>query len=183
MQIKRAMILAAAWMLLGAAGAVSAKQTGLSALDKTYMKGAAQSNLMEIRLKPLVLKRGVKFETRDYARYLARDHARMNRRLIALATRKGVTLPGEISSGQRAVLGRLAREPKRLFDAAYKHEVIREHSEEMAQARREVSQGHDRQVRSYAKYQLGFLKLHRGMAYSLPGYTPHIGGRRGVRYY
>lgn len=151
----------------------SAPHAKLSALDKDFMKASAQSNLMEIEMKPLVMKRGRKFATRTYAAHLAGDHLGADLRLKALAARTGVTLPTEISSKQRAVVRRLTQKPPMLFDAAYKHEMIRDHREGMAKARREVSLGHNREVRSYAKRQLGLLKMHLNLAYPLPGYTPH----------
>jgi predicted outer membrane protein len=151
----------------------SARQAKLSALDKAFMIASAQSNLMEIEMKPLVMKRGRKFATRTYAAHLAGDHLWANRRLTVLAAHKGVTLPTEISSKQQAIVRRLTQKSPMLFDAAYKHEMIRDHREDMAKARREVSLGYDREVRSYAQHQLGLLKMHLHLAYPLPGYTPH----------
>lgn len=154
----------------------SARHAKLSALDKTFLKDTAQSNLEEIELKALVLKRAKKFATKDYARYLEQDHARANRSLTALAARKGFTLPQTISTDQKAVLKQLSSKPASLFDAAYKHEMIRDHRGDIAKARREVSLGHDRTLRSLARRQIGMLQMHLGMAYSLPGYTAHRPG-------
>ena len=54
------------------AGTAAARQAGtdarLSTLDKQFLKDAAQSNLAELKLSPMVLKRATVNQDKEYAR-------------------------------------------------------------------------------------------------------------------
>ena len=63
---------------------------------------------------------------------------------------------------------RLAREPKSRFDAAYKHEMIRDHTGDIAKTRREISLGRNPEVRAYAQRMLTVLQTHLALAKALP---------------
>ena len=140
----------------------------LSPLDKTFLKEVAQSNLAEMKYAPLVYKMAQKAETKQFAQRMVRDHGQAQQSLKFLAARKGFRLPTDPEKSEKAVLRRLSRERKGNFDAAYKHEMMRDHAGAVATARREISLGHDKDVKAYAAKVLPLLQGHLKMANALP---------------
>lgn len=157
-------------IVIGAASARPAGHgmSGLSDLDKSYLKDTAQSNIEEIRFAPTVQRMAARPEAREYGRRMRRDHARAQRQLEALARRKHISLPQKPSEDEQDIMARLAREPKSRFDAAYKQEMIRDHTTDIAEARREISLGRDPQVKASAQKNLTLLQMHLKMARGLP---------------
>ncbi len=167
-------------LLLGSAGYAGAQSSmtkaqrmqSLSPLDKTFMKEAAQGNLAEMKYAPLAYKMAQKAETKQFAQRMVRDHGQAQQSLKFLAAMTGYRLPTETEKSEKEVLRRLSREKKSNFDAAYKHEMIRDHMEDIASIRREISLGHDKDVKAYAAKMLPILQGHLKMANALP-----VGGR------
>jgi putative membrane protein len=180
-RIDRAVITAAA-AFLALAGTAAAAQgemmsrhhesgaamQSLSPLDKTFMKETAQGNLAEMKYAPLVYKMAQKTESKQFAQRMVRDHGQAQQSLKFLAALKGYRLPTDIEKPEKQVLRRLAREKKNNFDAAYKHEMMRDHAADIASMRREISLGHDKAVKAYAVKMLLILQGHLKMANALP---------------
>ena len=166
----------AAGLLLGSAGYAGAqssmmkaqKMQTLSPLDKTFMKEAAQGNLIVIEYAPLVYKMARQTNSKQFAQRMVRDHGQAQQGLKFLAAMKGYRLPTDASKSEKEVLRRLSREKKSNFDAAYKHEMMREHAKDIANTRREISLGHDKDVKAYAVKMLPILQGHLKMANALP---------------
>ena len=144
---------------------------GLSPLDKSFMKDTAQSNLGELKYAPIVEKIAQRPQSRQFAQKMVQDHSRAQRELEALAARTGYQLPRSTDKEEMEILRRLSRESKANFDAAYKHEMIRDHTGDIAKTRREISLGRDKAVKAYAAKMLPVLEGHLNMARALP--KPH----------
>lgn len=157
-------------LTLGAAAAKPAShgRSGLSELDKNYLKDTAQSNLEEIQFAPTVRKMATRPEARAFGQRMYKDHSRAQRQLEALARRKHISLPQKPSEDEQDIMARLSREPRSKFDAAYKHEMIRDHTTDIAETRREISLGRDTEVRASAQKNLRLLQTHLKMARALP---------------
>lgn len=160
----------AAAMLISIDGSAAARphQTGLSTLDKQYLKDTAQSNLEEIQAGPTMVRHAGSPQVRAFARCMVRDHRHANAQLKRVAARVHDSLPSDISQEQKAVIHRLSRYHGARFDAAYKEEMIRDHTGDIATTRREISLGRNRLVRASAGKNLRLLQMHLKMARALP---------------
>ena len=145
-----------------------ATMQSLSPLDETFLKKAAQSNLAEMKYAPLVYKMAQMAETKQFAQRMVRDHGQAQQSLKFLAAMKGFLLPTDTEKSEKEVLRRLSRERRANFDAAYKHEMMRDHAGNIANARREISLGRDKDVKAYAAKMLPLLQGHLKMANALP---------------
>ena len=58
------------------------------------------------------------------------------------------------------------------FDAAYKQEMIRDHTGDIAKTQRELSLGANPQVIGLARKNLALLQMHLKMSEALPSGTP-----------
>lgn len=168
----RIALMAAGLLLSLGSGAVARSSHGsgsLSTLDKEYLKDTAQSNLEEIQAGPRVIPQAGTPQAREFARRMVRDHTRANAALKRVAARTGDKLPTDISSEQQAVINRLSQMHGSRFDAAYKQEMIRDHTSDIAETRREISLGRSPIVRANAQKNLRLLQMHLRMARALPG--------------
>ncbi len=143
-------------------------QGGLSTLDKTYLKDTAQSNLEEVQLEPMVLSHATNSQDRQFGRRMKQDHAKANADLKRLAARVGYKLPADISEDQEALIKKLSHLHGAKFEAAYKQEMIRDHTEDIAKTKREISLGQASQVKVSAQKNLALLQMHLKMAQALP---------------
>ena len=98
------------------------------------------------------------------AQRLRQDHAQSNAELVALCARKGVKLPHEVADDEQAVIDRLKQEKGAAFDAAYRHEMMRDHIRDIEMFEREISIGRDLAVKAYATKTLPMLKEHLQLA-------------------
>lgn len=140
----------------------------LSALDKDYLKDAAQSNLEEIQFAPVVQRQARHSADKHFGQQMKSDHAKANAKLKALASRVRYALPKDVSDEQQAIMQRLSKFQGAKFDAAYKQEMIRDHTADITEAQREISLGHNPLVKANARKTLLLLQMHLKMSQALP---------------
>lgn len=170
----RACIIAAG--LLATLGGVAVAQgpherpkAGLSTLDKGYLKDTAQSNLEEVQFEPVVRTHAASSRDRQFGRRMKQDHGRANANLKRLAARVHGELPTDVSEDQKALMKKLSGLHGARFDAAYKQEMIRDHTEDIAKTKREISLGQNPWVKANAQKNLRLLQMHLQMSRALPG--------------
>ena len=154
-------------------GTVSAQRShssaGLSALDKDYLKDTAQSNLEEVQFEPVVLSHAAEGQDKQFGQRMRQDHAKANAGLKVVAARTGFHPPSDVSEDQKHIMKRLAQFHGMQFDAAYKQEMIRDHTGDIAETQRELSLGENPLVIALAKKNLALLQMHLKMSQALPG--------------
>jgi len=141
---------------------------GISTLDKAYLKDTAQSNLEEVQFEPTVMSHATNSQDKQFGRRMKRDHARANADLKRVASRVGGKRPTDVSEDQKALMKKLASMHGAKFEAAYKQEMIRDHTEDIAKTKREISLGRNTLVKANAQKNLVLLKGHLKMSRGLP---------------
>ncbi len=153
----------------GAVSAQRGRQSGsLSALDKDYLKASAQSNLEEVQFESVVLTHAANGQDKEFGKRMRQDHARANAELKAVAARTGFQPPKDVSEDQKHIMERLAQFHGAAFDAAYKQEMVRDHTGDIAETQREMSLGKNPQVIALAQKNLALLRMHLKMSQALP---------------
>ena len=148
---------------------MSAKpMTGLSQLDKDFLKGVNEANNAERSYVPVVMKNASSAAVKSFGQTMIHDHTAANQALVKLASSKGVKLPHDVPAHEKAVIKRLSREKGAQFDAAYRHEMIRDHTADVGVFKREISLGRDPAVKAYAAKYLPTIEQHLKMAQNLP---------------
>lgn len=142
---------------------------GLNSLDKDYLKATAQSNLEEVQLAPVVASHATTGQAKQFGQRMKQDHALANASLKAVAAQVAFSLPTDISEDQKHIKARLAQLQGAQFAAAYKQEMIDDHTEDIARTQREISLGSDPRVIASARKNLALLQMHLKMSQALPG--------------
>ena len=158
----------AAMLSGGVLASHAASSPGLSTLDKSYLKDTAQSNLEEVQLEPVVLSNAATSEDRRMGRRMKQDHSIANVDLKRVAARVGDKLPTDITDDQKALIKKFSHLHGATFTAAYKQEMIRDHTEDIAKTKREISLGQDPRVKANAQKNLALLQMHLKMSRALP---------------
>ena len=172
--IKSTAYLIAAGLLAIASGGVLAQgshaqaETGISTLDKAYLKDTAQSNLEEVQFEPVVMSHATNRQDKQFGRQMKQDHGKANAALKRLASRVGDKLPTDVSKEQKALMNKLSHLHGAKFEAAYKQEMIRDHTGDIAETKREISLGQNPLVKANAQKNLILLQMHLKMSQALP---------------
>jgi len=135
----------------------------VSSRDRTFIMQAGQLSMMEVELGRLAVKRGSSAGVKQYGQEMVEDHTRANQELMQLAMQKGVELPKQMSSQNKALSDRLSGLSGASFDAAYKQAMIDSHNQAIALFQAQSQQGQDPQLKAWASQKLPNLQAHLQM--------------------
>lgn len=135
----------------------------LSAMDKTFMKKAAQGGMAEVKLGELAAKQGSSDQVKQFGQKMVDDHGKANDALKEVAAKKNFTLPGDIDAKSKATLAKLEKLHGAAFDAAYIKDMKMDHQADIAEFQKEVSKGKDPDVKGFASSTLPTVKEHYTM--------------------
>ncbi len=146
------------------AGTASAATPSLSAQDRAFMQSNQQSNLAEITIGQLALRRAQYPATRELAAKTLGDHQVLSARLSALAGQYGVSLPTAPNPTQQQLAATLQAVPASGFDRTYDAGQVSSHQTALAGTNAELMSGSSSAVRSYATFYTQLATPHLTMA-------------------
>lgn len=132
----------------------------LSSRDTNFVMQAGQTGMLEVQLGRLAVQRGSSSAVKQYGQQMIDEHTRVNQELMQLAMQKGVELPKQMSSQNKALNDRLSRLSGTSFDAAYKQAMIDSHNQTIALFKAQSQQGQDPQLKAWATQKLPNLQAH-----------------------
>jgi putative membrane protein len=146
------------------AGTASAATPSLSAQDRAFMQSNQQSNLAEITIGQLALRRAQYPATRELATRTLGDHQVLSARLSALAGQYGVSLPTTPNPTQQQLAAALQAVSTSGFDRIYDAGQVSSHQSALAGTNAELMSGSSSAVRSYATFYTQLATPHLRMA-------------------
>jgi len=132
--------------------------------DTAFLKDAAEGGVDEVKLGELARQNGMNDRVKKFGQRMVDDHSKMNKELMALAGRKNVTLPGDISITQKASYKLLSSKNGDEFDKAYISSMVKDHQADIAAFQKEANTGTDGDVKALASKALPTLQEHLRMA-------------------
>ncbi|AFZ08254.1 hypothetical protein Osc7112_3914 [Oscillatoria nigro-viridis PCC 7112] len=135
----------------------------LSSRDKNFVLQAAQTGMLEVQLGKLAVERGSSARVKEYGQEMVNEHTQANQELMQLAMQKGVELPTEMSSQNKALTDRLSGLSGTSFDKAYKQAMIESHNQAIALFQAQSQQGQDSELKGWATKLLPNLQAHLQM--------------------
>lgn len=159
----------------GQAGTMSDAQSngqmgGMSkADDKNFMKKAAEGGMAEVQLGQLAQQNGQSQDVKDFGQRMVTDHTKANDQLKQIAEQKGVTLPTDLNSKDKAEYDRMSKMKGDAFDKAYSKMMVSDHKKDVAEFKREANSGSDPDVKNFASQTLPTLQEHLQMAEKMNG--------------
>lgn len=132
----------------------------LSAADQTFVKKAAQGGMAEVELGKLATQKASSEDVKKFGQRMVDDHTKANDQLKQIAGNKGVTLPTGLDSKDQALKDRLSKLDGEKFDQAYMKNMVRDHTKDVSEFRKESTSGKDSDLKSFASQTLPTLEDH-----------------------
>ena len=132
----------------------------LSAADQAFVKKAAQGGMAEVELGKLATQKASSEDVKKFGQRMVDDHTKANDQLKQIAGNKGVTLPTDLDSKDQALKDRLSKLDGEKFDQAYMKNMVRDHTKDVSEFRKESTSGKDSDLKSFASQTLPTLEDH-----------------------
>jgi putative membrane protein len=136
----------------------------LGAEDSKFASEAWRFGATQIEVAKLAERNTRNEVVRRFARRLVDQYERDEQRLGRILSRKGMPHDGGAAQAFQSVVERLGALENRVFDEAFKQQVIEDHERAIAFFEEEAQQGTDRELQSFAQRRLPELCEHLTMA-------------------
>jgi putative membrane protein len=143
----------------GLAGAQS-----LSDADRAFIKKAAIGGTAEVELGTLATQRASRPAVRDFGAKMVKDHGAANAELATLARAKGVDVPTTLDAEHQAIRDRMMALQGADFDRAYMQEMVKNHTQDVAEFEKASQTASDPELRGWAAAKLPTLREHLALA-------------------
>ena len=138
----------------------SSNGSSMSASDKKFVREAAQGGMAEVELGKLATEKASSPEVKKFGQRMVDDHSKANDQLKEVASSQGITLPNKLSPKDEMTKERLSKLSGEQFDKAYMSDMVKDHTQDVADFERESSSGRDSEVKNFAAQTLPTLKDH-----------------------
>jgi putative membrane protein len=123
--------------------------TKLSMADENFILAAAQGGMTEVKLGELAAQKGTRDDVKAFGQMMVKDHTAINDDLKALATQKGVTLPGSLDAKHQGMVEKMAALTSSEFDAAYVADMIKDHKMDAKDFKAESAKTKDADIKAF----------------------------------
>lgn len=145
------------------------RQNDLKAIepDSVFIKEAASSSMMEIRLGTLAQERATNPRVKAYGAMMVRDHTLATQELMPVAAKLNVMLPDSVLPKHARHLRHLDNLSGQAFDRAYINMMVEAHKDDIDEFEDASKKAADADVRAFAARQLPVLIMHRDSAVAI----------------
>lgn len=134
----------------------------LSRSDRNFFEKAAKSGMKEVAVSRSTLDRLVNPQVKHFAQMMVDDHSKANAELMALAQKKGVTLPPK---DDMKLMEKWSKKTDEV-DEDYMEEMVDDH-QEAVELFEDASRSEDAEIAAFANKTLPTLRQHLTMAKDL----------------
>ena len=156
-------VLTAACLLTGISMAQKPNASRLAA-DNRFITKAAQDGMAEVEMGQMAVQHASNDRVKQFGQRIIDDHSKANDELKKIVSQKGVTVPSTADAKSKATIDKLAKLNGAAFDRAYMQDMVKDHSEDIAEFKREAESGDDSDVKAFASKTLPTLQDHLSMA-------------------
>jgi len=155
---------------LGLAFAEDKKETKQgSVTDQEFVMKASSSGLAEVNLGTLAAERASSPEVKKYFRQLVEDHTQANKELLAIASKKNITVAQQMDKKHQDLSTKLVAQQGADFDRHFMSHMVKDHEEAVALFSAKAKDAQDEDLKAFAAKTLPKLKEHLRMAKEMNG--------------
>lgn len=136
----------------------------MSAADKKFVRAAAQGGMAEVELGKLATEKASSDDVKKFGQRMVDDHTKANDELKQVASSEGVQLPEKLDAKDTMTKERLSKLSGAEFDRAYMSDMVKDHTQDVADFQRESNSGTDPAVKDFASKTLPTLQDHLSQA-------------------
>jgi putative membrane protein len=142
----------------------SAPTVNLSRGDRKFIEEAAQGGMAEVELGKLAQQKAASDQVKQFGKKMADDHQKANEQLKTLASKKGMTLPADMTSSDRREYDKLQKKSGAEFDREYMKEMVSDHKKDVKDFESAAKKADDADIKSFASTTLPTLQQHLDLA-------------------
>jgi putative membrane protein len=132
--------------------------------DYRFAIDAARGGQEEVQLGELARQKGVNQSVRTFGERMVADHSKANDELKELATKKGASLPTQLSYSERSTVEDLQKATGTDFDKSYAKAMVKDHKTDVKDFQKAANNLTDPDLRAFAQKTVGTLQEHLRMA-------------------
>jgi putative membrane protein len=137
--------------------------------DSEFLTKAASGGMLEVEMGKQVLARAVTPQAKEFAKKMIDDHTKGNAELMALATKKNITLPTTLGDDHAKVLKDVTEEKGVKMDQEYMKEMLKDHEEDVKEYTDASIKATDPDIKAFATKSVPMLKMHLDMVTKMKG--------------
>jgi putative membrane protein len=148
-----------------------AKEQNKDKFDGTSIEGdtkwavmVADAGMLEEKLGHLAMKNGSNAKIKELGKHMVDDHSKANAELKALAAKRNITLPTQLSDKSQKDYDALAKKTGAEFDKDYAKAMVKDHKMVIEAFEKEAEKGNDAELKAWAASKLATLKHHLQMS-------------------
>ncbi|MFY9947473.1 MAG: DUF4142 domain-containing protein [Candidatus Sulfotelmatobacter sp.] len=148
--------------MIGQTNSMSAGSSNgsVSPSDKKFVREAAQGGMAEVELGKLATEKASSPEVKKFGQRMVNDHSKANEQLKEVASTQGITLPSKLSAKDEMTKEHLSKLSGEQFDKAYMSDMVKDHTQDVADFQQEANSASDPAVKEFAEKTLPVLKSH-----------------------
>lgn len=154
-------------ILAGSATVQADADKKMSQLDRVFVRKVAQGNIAEVMTSQLALKKSQNERVRQIANMLIKDHSTAQNDLKQVARLHQISLPKTTDPAHKAMYRRLTSLSGPSFDKAFMKGQVKDHNATVALFKKQMEDGTDTHVRSYAAKYLSGIENHTIMIHNV----------------
>ena len=136
----------------------ASRQTRMA--DEEFAKKAAQGSMAEVKLGQLAEEKAQSEEVKKFGKRMVEDHTKANDRLKEVAMKENIQLPTDVDPKDEATYEKLSKLSGPEFDKAYARDMVKDHEKDVAEFRRESTNGRKPELKQFAAETLPVLESH-----------------------
>ncbi|WP_449398387.1 DUF4142 domain-containing protein [Chryseobacterium wanjuense] len=138
----------------------STTSTALSEQDKKFADGAARGGLMEVMMGELAATNATNPTVKALGKMMVDDHSKANEELKKWASIVEYTLPTGLDTEKQKEYDELKAKKGADFDRAYTDLMVSDHKKDIAEFKKEASDGSEASLKSFAGKTVPTLEHH-----------------------
>jgi putative membrane protein len=131
-----------------------------TAMEKMFIKKAADGGMTEVELGRLAAEKGGSDEVKDFGNEMVKDHSKINDSLKEVATKMNVTVPSEISAKHHAAVEKMSGLSGAAFDKAYVAAMVTDHEKDIAEFEKADKEVKNADLKKFIEDALPMMKNH-----------------------
>lgn len=136
----------------------------LSAQDSTFVMKAATGGMMEVEAGNVAQQNGQHDRVKAFATMMVNDHNKANSELMALVSKRGMTVPTALPPDMAQHMEELRKMKGKQFDSHYMGMMVNDHQKTIADFEKQANSGTDAELKAWAQKTLPVLQMHRDSA-------------------
>ncbi len=128
--------------------------------DAQFLVSAAEINLEEIQLGQLAQKNSTMRDVKELGKMMESDHLKASKQLEDLASKKQIAVPTSLTDAGQSAYMKLVKKTGKDFDKTYCDMMVAGHKEAILKFEKEVNDGTDSDIKSWATSMLPAFRAH-----------------------